>query len=200
MRRSKSTLAACSAVAIATLMTATDTHALLAQALSEISTGTRIRVTVDTAPARPLVGSLVGQDGGSIQLRMQDVQQMSRTGLPAFKVVSVLLSKITRLELSRGRHSNAGKGAMYGGLTGAGAGLVIGLAATAGNGGGFFEVGPGEVALGTLVMGGLGAGVGAIIGSLSSHDQWEVVSVPKVTAVRQSVTGSRLGVGISLRF
>ena len=84
-----------------------------------------------------------------------------------------------RLELSTGRHGNAGKGALYGALIGLVAGVVTGVTIGRDENGGENSdnlAAEGGVALG---LGGLllGAGLGAIIGGASKTDDWREIPV-----------------------
>jgi hypothetical protein len=63
---------------------------------------------------------------------------------------------------------------VIGGLIGAAFGLFIGIAASTDNSG-FLQVGVDDVAAATGIVGAAGAGIGAIIGSLSKRDRWETV-------------------------
>ena len=86
-----------------------------------------------------------------------------------------------RLELSTGRHGNAGHGALYGALIGLVAGVVTGITIgrdeNGGEGNENLEA-EGGVALG---LGGLlvGAGLGAIIGGVNKTDDWRDVPLAK---------------------
>ena len=84
-----------------------------------------------------------------------------------------------RLELSVGRHGNAGKGALYGALIGLVAGVVTGITIGKDENGGENSdnlAAEGGVALG---LGGLlvGAGLGAIVGGASKTDDWQDVAI-----------------------
>ncbi len=79
---------------------------------------------------------------------------------------------VWRFQVSRGRHSNSGKGAMIGLGIGGALGLALGISLT---GDDFFDVGAGDVALISLQMGAMGAGIGALIGMASKSERWETV-------------------------
>jgi hypothetical protein len=123
----------------------------------QVDPGARIRVTVDSGSQRVRIGTLIALDADSLQFR------------PAkdSSVVSLAAASLTRIERSTRRTSNAGRGALIGALAGAGTGLILGLLAS-GEEGGFYEVGAGEVFAGSLLLGGLGAGVGALIGAATT--------------------------------
>jgi hypothetical protein len=125
---------------------------------SPLTTGTRVRVTVrDDGTERRLVGPLRTFDGDALTLSPD-----GGTG-----PVSLSRSTITRIEVSRGGRSRAGKGALVG--------AVLGLAAIA-----IAESTRGEdyeapdnygLIVGGAIAGGavLGAGVGAMVRS----ERWE---------------------------
>jgi len=91
--------------------------------------------------------------------------------------VSVARSAIKRVEISRGSHSHSGADA----LIGLGAGALVGgaLGAVAGsdlsNECAQNDCGHGLVVFGGLLVGALGAGVGAVIGSFSHSERWDSV-------------------------
>lgn len=71
--------------------------------------------------------------------------------------------------LSKGRHRNAGKGAAIGAIVVGTAGLALGIAIAQDD---FFDVG-GEAVFGAVALGaGAGALVGAMLGSLSTSEEW----------------------------
>ncbi len=127
-----------------------------------VDSGSRIRITVNKPSKHFFIGTLVSADADS--LRFAD-----SSGVSAIPIASV-----DRLERSRGRRSNAGRGALIGGLIGAGAGLVLGLAASAEEGG-WYEVGAEDVAVATVFLGAIAGSVGALIGAASKGERWEPV-------------------------
>ena len=86
---------------------------------------------------------------------------------------------------------------MIGGLIGAGIGLFFGIAASTDNSG-WLDVGVGEIAAITAIVGAGGAGVGALIGSLSKRDRWE--PVPLTPRVAGKLRTRRNITGLTLRF
>ena len=153
---------------------------------AQVEVGARVRVTAHSIPGRR-IGSLVSLDGDSLRYTRWDTSS----------VVAVPLESVARLERSIGRRSNTGRGATLGALIGGGFGLFLGIAASTDNSG-WWEVGPEEIAAATAVAGVAGAGLGAVIGSLSKRDRWEPVTLtPRVARnPRQSKTITRL----TLRF
>src|SRR5688572_21887553 len=133
-------------------------------ALAQLEAGSRIRVTSDRGSK---VGTLVSLEADSLRYTASDT-----SGVTALPLASVL-----KLERSVGKRSNAGRGATIGGVVGGGLGLGLGLIASFDDDQ-FYEVGPEHVAVVTLFLGAIGAGVGALIGSASHRDSWETVPLP----------------------
>jgi hypothetical protein len=135
---------------------------------AQVEAGSRVRVTLTrtATPASPgrRIGSLVSLDRDSLRYTRWD----------STSVLALPLASVARLERSIGRHSGTGRGAVIGGLIGAAFGLFIGIAASTDNSG-YLQVGVGDVAAATGIVGAAGAGIGAIIGSLSKRDRWETV-------------------------
>jgi hypothetical protein len=142
---------------------------------AQIEAGARVRVTTQPASPGRRIGSLVSLDGDSLRYSRWDTTS----------VIALPLTSVDRLERSIGRRSNTGRGAMIGGLIGAGFGLFLGVAASTDNSG-WWEVGVDDIAVATAIVGAGGAGVGALIGSLSKRDRWEPVPL------RKTVTGLTL--------
>jgi hypothetical protein len=160
-----------------------ETQALLAQ----VATGARVRVTTMPATRGRRIGSLVSLDRDTLRWSRWDTSS----------VIAVPIASVARLERSTGRRSNAGRGAMIGGLIGAGLGLFVGVAASTDDTG-FFEVGAEDVAAVTAILGAGGAGVGALVGSLSSRDRWEPVGL--APGVAGKLRPRRNITGLTLRF
>lgn len=135
------------------------------QAAVEADSGARVRITIDK-PKRSHVGTLVSADADSLRFTTD-------TG----GLVAIPTASVTRFERSRGRRSNAGRGALIGGLTLGAAGLIIGIGAAADNSD-WFEVGAEDVAVATLVAGAVGAGLGGLIGAVSKGEKWESLAIP----------------------
>ena len=131
----------------------------------EADAGSRVRITVGKTKQ---VGALVSADADSLRF-ITDT-----SGLVAIPTVSV-----TRFERSRGRRSNAGRGALLGGVIGGAMGLIGGIGAEADNSDWGIEIGAEGIALATLFFGATGAGLGALIGAASKGEKWEPLTIPK---------------------
>jgi hypothetical protein len=154
-----------------------------------IPRGARIRISLKASPEKLLVGTADTLKNDGLSWR------------PAVgSSVTLPLSVINTLEMSRGRHSNAGKGAETGGV-------ILGMLSLATFGfmaslpkDDFFRLEGGWRDALLLTAGGTaaGAGVGALIGSMSSSEHWQNVPLGSVQVVPISL--GRFGVAVSLRF
>jgi hypothetical protein len=107
--------------------------------------------------------------------------------------VTVPAGRVQRLEISLGRESNAGRGALIGLGVGAVTGLAVGIGCASSDT--LFQCSGGEVVESTVVFGLLGAGVGGLVGLASSSERWvKVAAVP----VHVSLAPHRLGLSVSL--
>ncbi len=140
---------------------------LIRQPAVEADSGSRVRITVAKPSKHRHVGTLVSADADSLRFT---------TDTPG--VVAIPTGSVTRFERSRGRRSNAGRGALIGGLTLGAAGLIIGIGAAVDNSSWGIDVGPEGVALATLITGATGAGLGALIGAASTGERWEPLAIP----------------------
>lgn len=131
-------------------------------AAADVTSGTRVRVTLLARPDAPLTGSLLAFRADSLALAVD----------PDSATRSFPRSQIALLERSTGMHSNAAKGALIGALVGGvGAGLLGVLFANA------IKEGDTEAIPVVLGLGGAvgGALIGAGIGEGSKHESWEKV-------------------------
>jgi hypothetical protein len=112
------------------------------------------------------------------------------------------LDAVTRLDVSRGRKTNTGKGAEIGFLLGGVVGAVIGYASYEEcEGVCFGDFGSGFAAFVGGLVGGLGGGaVGALIGSSTKTDRWREVPLDRVRVSLGPQRDGRLGLGASVRF
>jgi hypothetical protein len=151
------------------------TPAVIAQETTRLEKE-RIRVTWTPATTvlregvqiRPIsaVGSFVSLTTDSLTFRAEQGNQFT----------AVAVSEISRLEISR-RGSKARQGLFVGLISGATVGLLAGASCSGDN---FFNCSGGEVVGITLVMAGIGGGIGALVGSAMSGEHWETIPVPDV--------------------
>ncbi len=111
----------------------------------------------------------------------------------------VPVDRVTRLDVSRGRKTNTGTGAVIGLLVGGVVGAAIGYASY--EEGGFGDLGPGVNVVAGGVIGGLGGLVtGAFIGLAIQTDRWREVPLDRVRVSLGPQRDGRLGLGASVRF
>jgi hypothetical protein len=130
--------------------------------------------------------------GGNVRYKLavprSDWQQGKLTGLHSdtLRLVdkggsghTVAIRAIRELQVTSGQRSNTGRGAMIGGVIGAVLGLGLGVAASDAACTGICpEIGAQEVIGAAAILGGIGAGIGALIGSTSKRESWVEVSSP----------------------
>ena len=131
----------------------------------EADSGSRVRITVGKTKH---VGALVSADADALRFTTD-----------TSGVVAIPTASVTRFERSRGRRSNAGRGALLGGVIGGAMGLIGGLGAEADNSDWGIEIGAEGIALATLFFGATGAGLGALIGAASKGEKWQPLTIPK---------------------
>ncbi len=148
-----------------------------------LTAGDKVRVTTDK---ERVVGYLTAIEGDQLTLDASLV-------LP--------LASVTRLEVSRGQKSMAGRGALIGAGAGAVAGVVTGLAVCAASSCGFEADLTGVVAL-VLGAGGalVGAGIGALIGSFIKTDRWETVPLDRIRVSLTTIAPGSLGATVRVRW
>src|SRR5260370_15189342 len=116
------------AAVLVTAILASPILSLAAQGGPTVAPGARLRITAgDSASSRRLVGTLVAQDSSAIRLEVPDLVKSAGAGALVTKVVSVPLTTIRELEVSRPR-SNGGKGALIGLGVGVVSGAIVGAA------------------------------------------------------------------------
>ena len=154
-----SILAACSLLAVAPASQA-QINAL------EVPPGSRVRVKTAAVPDVWQTGTLTAWRQDSLDL-----------GIDGGWNRTIPLPDLVALEISRGSKSNAGKGALIGGIAGAAIGVASSIAiAIADPPEG---AGVGEYAVYSLVVTAAGAGIGGIVGSLARSERWEDVERPE---------------------
>ena len=151
-----------------------------------VAPGSRVRVYAPSINAEQFVGTVVGSKADTLTLDAEI--WLDGVWKPR---LDVAYAGMTSLELSRGRHSNAGKGALFGGITGA-----VAVAAAAFSGGGAWD--GGVWARATIVVG-LGTGVGALIGSLSHKEDWQAVPMDSPRIGPSPVSADGVSVSVYVR-
>jgi hypothetical protein len=168
----------------------------MAQGAVRVFPGTRVRVSLRATTTHltrdRIIGSLV-----SVQ---SDTLVVSEHAGRADLVLPT--EAIASLEVSRGRKSAAGKGAVIGLVSGAAGGVATGLIAC--GGGNCAESGLGDVTAllsAALGLGGglTGAGIGALVGGRIHSDRWEKVPVRDLR-VGLGPSGSGASLRVSLAF
>ncbi|MEP7226885.1 MAG: hypothetical protein ABI785_05960 [Gemmatimonadales bacterium] len=162
-----------------------------AQAGSALAPGARVRVKAIGSRGPWVQGELVNLTSDSVSIRVAEGADTVR--LPR--------STVAQVQVSRGIHARTGHGALLGLGIGAGAGLLLGVAAAAEGCTGFCEIniGPEEVLAVTALLGGAGAGIGALIGAVSHGERWQRVDWPRVAGRLAPTVHGRV-LGITVRF
>ncbi len=126
----------------------------IAQDIAPLATGQRVRVTAPTISNVPIVGAFAHMNADTFLVETHgDTSRVPRAA-------------VTRLDVSMGQKSNAGKGALFGGLLGGGI-------ADLGTSGTCALVGAGGGGLAGLLL-------GVLIGSASKSDRWGSASVDRL--------------------
>jgi hypothetical protein len=161
---------------------------LPAQEGTPLRPGSRVQVHLADPTPRLVRGTLVSAEADSVLL----LKDGGRDTL-AFSTAGV-----TQVDTTAGRRTRTGHGALLGGGIGAAAGLGLALAATAEGCSGFCtDPSPGEIGAVTLILGGVGAAVGALIGSATHTDRWLPASTPRM-AIGVAPTIGRPGIALTL--
>jgi len=156
---------------------------LAAQGPLPITPGQRVRISVENSRRR-VTGALLSQDADSVRL------QPDRGDAGG----AVAQSRISGVEVSAGRHSNAAGGALAGLLGGGIFGAVLGASCE----GDFVCPGAGPAA---ASLGLLGAVLGGVVGAFSHHETWQSVYQREVHVnLVTPVQGRGLGVGVRVAF
>lgn len=159
---------------------------LAAQVQAAVARGDRVRVTATELSSRRLVGTFHEISDTSCVLMTQD-------GSP----LQVPLDDVSVFEVSRGRKSKAGAGALVGALVGLGAGAAVGGVAQQESQ--FIEVSDGMVAGIAVGTAAVGAGLGAVIGSLIKTERWERIALDQLRVEPSSIAADGVSVSLVLR-
>ena len=150
-----------------------------------INPGTRVRVTAPSVSNKPLVGTVVAFDADSLVVQRDTaIRRLSTTS-------------ITHLDISQSRKSHTLMGAGIGFLVGAG--FATALVLTGDRGGDCADAGY-CILIGSAVLGGGGAVIGAGIGALVRTDRWAEVPLGQVRVSLTPDSGRALTLRASLSF
>ncbi len=168
----------------------------IATAQVPLRPGERVRVTrLPLCPPNTLCVKTPRQSVGTFLAWDADSLVVQSNG----DTLYVPVDRVTRLDVSRGRKTNTGTGAVIGLLVGGVVGAVIGYANY--EEGGFGDIGPGANVAAGGVIGGLGGLVtGAFIGLEIQTDGWREVPLDRLRVNLGPQRDGGLGVGASLRF
>ena len=171
----------------------------LAQQVAPLVPGTRVRVGVPTtADHRGWRISTVQRLTGRLVAVRRDTLFVDVGGASP---TPVALSRVSTVEISQDTKSNAGKGALIGGLVGAAlGGAAMAGACSAEILGEQPGCSGGEVAGGVLVFGLSGAAAGALVGALIRSEGWQSIPLRDVRVQPSPVTGDGVAISASLRW
>ena len=157
------------ALCIAGLLSLASIRAIGAQAPPVIAPATRIRFAL--APGdRMRIAQVIVQRNDSLWVRTASTDD----------TLALALATLGRLDVSRGQHRSTLKGAGLGLVSGAVAGAIIGYSAGEDCSKSSFICFPRDqtTLMGAVYVGGLGAGVGALLGHFHVQDRWVSVRSP----------------------
>jgi hypothetical protein len=164
----------------------------LAAQESPVEPGTRVRVKAPPLQPDWVRGTVVGWESGSLVLEPEKPDVLGDTPL------TLARDQITRLDVHRGSKSRA----LLGAGIGFGVGAALGFAACAGNTGSpcTNDAGEGSPAGFALALGGVGAGLGALVGLLFRTDRWEAVPLEGIHVTFTPVYDGQPGLALSVSF
>lgn len=145
--------------------------------------GSRVRVRTTQEPALWRRGLVVTVTPDSMAIDLEG----------AGGTITVPLSGIEHLETSTGHRRLTADGAGVGFGIGLALGLVLGVAVASSDCFGCEDAGAGSFIGAGLVLGGLGAGVGAIVGSTMTSERWQAGGPPAPRGGGAASRGYRLG-------
>lgn len=167
---------------LAVVLFLTTSGELFAQQGLPVTPGDRVRIsTLGTAP--PLVCTVLALKADTLVLDARD----------GVETLEVPLALVKKVEVSRGKKSNIGPGAIAGGLTGA----VFGAICASGPGG--YSCGGSDAKVVALAITAAGTGIGALIGAASKTDRWEEVPLTDIRVGLSPITLDGVAVSVALR-
>ena len=166
------------------------TSSPLAAQQAPVEPGARVRVKAPPLQPDWVRGTVVGWESGSLVLEPEKPD--GNTPL------TLARDQITRLDVHRGSKSRV----LLGAGIGFGVGAALGFAACAGNTGSpcTNDAGEGSPAGFALALGGVGAGLGALVGLLFRTDRWEAVPLEGIHVTFAPVYDGQPGLALSVSF
>jgi hypothetical protein len=175
------------ATLLAAILAAAASSRIAAQATERLEPGQRVRVTAPTISSTHIVGVFAHMAADTLVVETDG------------RAWHFPHASLTRVDVHRGRQSNAAKGALYGSLIGAGIGAVaLGSSSLCAE---TLEVPGGRCAL--IGAGGGGVGgllLGAIVGALIKTDRWQAVPVDRLRVSFIPPGQARFALAMSVSF
>jgi hypothetical protein len=137
-----------------------------ASQVSELRPGAYVRIRAPGVLAGEVEGAILGRDNDTL-----------RVARPGSAPVAVSLASITHAAVHRGR--TRGAGALKGAKWGVGVGLGLGLLNIAFSDCSGAHCEASDNALGVATFTAIGAGVGAIVGTVVRAERWEQLELPR---------------------
>ena len=148
-------------------------------AQSVLGPGVHVRVQVAGGPR--MTGTFVRWAGDSLELALDDPPNRVR----------IAAAMVKRVDISRGRGTGAGRGALIGGALGIASGVILALTAPEG------DLSQSQLLVyGGASFGVLGGVLGFFFGSFTTIERWDRGTLPPVGA-RSNHTARGWGVGIT---
>ncbi len=167
-----------------------------AQGLSELSPGTRVRVTSTSPELRRKVATVVAADSARLAVTYWSGTRRDTIALDS--------TSVSTLEVSRGRRRDVARGATMGLLGGIVSGVVMGALVDTCDANTFcFEPSMGEMVVGGAVV---GLGVGSLVSLLAPRERWErwprapEGGVKPIIAPNPQGSGVRIGLHMAAPF
>ena len=129
----------------------------------KLVSGQRVRVKAPSISRHAFFGSIVRITADTLFVEKKTLRKV--------RVAAVPIDAVTKLEISRGKRGNAGKGFVAGSLIGGVIGVGFSKMKLFGE-----EIGPAPI----FVFGGGGALIGICFGVMTSTDRWEVTSLKRL--------------------
>ena len=156
-----------------------------------LTTGNRVQVTSAAHGADKVVGTVLAIQNDTLVLQVEKITNPIR--LP--------FSAITDIQVSRGQRRQVGGGIVMGGAIGAGVGMLLGFAAGDDDPGILAMSAGDKAAIGAVLLGVAGAGIGGLVGARSSREKWEHVPLGGVAArIGLAPRGDGVALHVSARF